>query len=198
MGAVLQDGGCSYRVWAPNASGVTLGGDFFNRGNIEPLNWQEIPMVRDAVTGEGAAYWSIFVPNALADSLYKFKIENPVPSPDVGTYWPYRHDPARDATSFAGNSVVVDHSFDWGNDSFQMPAWNQLVVYELHVGTFNRDSPQHIGTFDEAKLRLDYIRDLGCNAIQVMPAFDFDTTTSMGYNPSLPFAIDSAYGGSMR
>lgn len=195
MGAVLQDGGCSYRVWAPNASGVTLGGDFFNRGNVEPVNWQEIPMARDAVAGEGAAYWSIFVPNALADSLYKFKIENPAPSPDVGTYWPYRHDPyARDATSFAGNSVVVDRSFDWGNDLFQMPAWNQLVVYELHVGTFNRDSPQHIGTFEEAKLRLGYIRDLGCNAIQVMPAFDFDTTTSMGYNPALPFAIDSAYG----
>jgi 1,4-alpha-glucan branching enzyme len=195
MGAVLQDGGCSYRVWAPNASGVTLGGDFFNAGNLQPNNWQEIPMARDAATGAGAAYWSVFVPNAVADSLYKFKINNPAASPEAGPYWPYRHDPyARDATSFAGNSVVVDRTFDWSGDTFQMPPWNQLVIYELHVGTFNRAQPNQVGTFDQAKQRLSYVRDLGCNAVQLMPASDFDTTTSMGYNTALPFAIDNAYG----
>jgi 1,4-alpha-glucan branching enzyme len=195
LGAVLQDAGCSYRVWAPNATGVTLGGDFFHAGNLESIAWQELPMARDADSGESAAFWSIFVPGALADSLYKFKLQNPAPAPNLGPSWPYRHDPyARDATSFAGNSVVVDRSFDWSQDSFGMPSWNQLVIYELHVGTFNRNSPTQIGTFDEATAKLDYIRGLGFNAVQVMPAFDFDTTTSMGYNPALPFAIDNAYG----
>jgi 1,4-alpha-glucan branching enzyme len=201
MGAVLQAGGCSYRVWAPNAVGVLLGGDFFNSGNLAAIDWTEYPMARDAQQGEGAAYWSVFVPGALADSLYKFHIQNAAPAPETGNSWPYRHDPyARDATSFDGNSVVVDRNFDWSGDGFQMPPWNQLVIYELHIGTFNRKQANQVGTFDDATGRLAYIRDLGCNAIQIMPAFDFDTTTSMGYNPGLPFAIDNAYGrlGAMK
>src|ERR1051326_1082543 len=72
MGAVLMDGGCLYRVWAPNATAVTLGGDFFNSGNPSPINWQEIPLQRDAETGEGASYWSVFVPNAVHDSHTSF------------------------------------------------------------------------------------------------------------------------------
>ena len=107
MGAILMDGGCLYRVWAPNATAVTLGGDFFNSGNTETIDWQEIPMQRDAKTGEGASYWSAFVPGALHDSHYKFHIHNdsapadwpaPLDRP-VSSRW--KHDPyARDAISF--------------------------------------------------------------------------------------------------
>ena len=81
-----------------------------------------------------------------------------------------------------------------------MPNWNELLIYELHIGTFNRDSPGVQGTFDDAKGRLNYIAGLGFNAIEIMPAFDFDSTTSMGYNPALPFAMANAYGtlGAMK
>ena len=204
MGATLQDGGVVYRVWAPNATAVTLGGDFFHPGLFAPTNWQEFPMARDAATGEGAAYWSIFVPGALADTLYKFKITNPTADSSITStpFWPYRHDPyAKDATAidnFApgvpGNSVVVDQSFDWSGDNFQMPPWNELLIYELHIGTFNRDKPGEQSTFEDAKARLNHIAGLGFNAIQIMPAFDFSSTTSMGYNPALPFAMANAYG----
>jgi 1,4-alpha-glucan branching enzyme len=204
MGAMLQPGGVSYRVWAPNATAVTLGGDFFHPGLFTPATWQEFPMARDAATGEGAAYWSIFVAGAVADTLYKFKITNPNVDPTTasGAYWPYRHDPyAKDATAVdwyapgvPANSVVVDQNFDWSGDNFQMPNWNELLIYELHIGTFNRDQSGVQSTFDEAKARLNYIADLGFNAIEIMPAFDFATTTSMGYNPALPFAMANAYG----
>ena len=75
-----------------------------------------------------------------------------------------------------------------------MPAWNDLVLYELHIGTFNAQ-PGAVGTFDEAIARLDYLRDLGVSGVEVMPAEDFDTETSWGYNPALPFALDNAYAG---
>lgn len=185
MGAILMDGGCLYRVWAPNATAVTLGGDFFNSGNPSPINWQEIPMQRDAATGEGASYWSAFVPNAVHDSQYKFHIRNDAAPPE----WPdtsdgslssrWKHDPyARDAISFSGNSIVVDRNFDWSGDNFQMPPWNELVIYELHIGTFGRNQPNQESDFTSAIGRLDYLKGLGINAIEVLPAFDFDTDTS--------------------
>ena len=96
--------------------------------------------------------------------------------------------------SFSGNSVVVDRNFDWSGDNFQMPGWNELVIYELHIGTFNHQLGQAVGTFEEAKGRLKHLADIGVNAIEIMPAFDFATTTSMGYNTALPYAVDNAYG----
>lgn len=202
MGAVVQPGGVSFRVWAPNATAVALGGDLTHPGVVQPTKWQEWPMARDAAAGPGAAYWSIFVPGAVADTLYKFKITNPAAdTTDITSFWPYRHDPyANDATAIEflptgpGNSVVVDQRFDWSKDNFQTPGWNELVIYELHIGTFNRTSSGVQGTFADAKAKLQYVADLGFNAIEVMPAFDFDTTTSMGYNPALPFAMANAYG----
>jgi 1,4-alpha-glucan branching enzyme len=195
MGAVLIDGGCLFRVWAPNADAVTVGGDFFHAGNQEPVEWQEIPLARDAGVGQGFAYWSAFVPGALADSLYKFHIRNDSASADWNGPHRWKHDPyARDAVSFTGNGVVVDRNFDWSGDNFQMPPWNELVIYELHIGTFGRSAPGQISNFASAITRLDYLRDLGINAVEILPAFDFDTETSMGYNTALPFAIDNAYG----
>lgn len=195
MGAILMDGGCLYRVWAPNAQAVSVGGDFFHSGNLTPIDWQEIPLERDASNGEGASYWSAFVPGVLHDSHYKFHIRNDSAPPDWNGPWRWKHDPyARDAISFSGNSVVVDRNFDWSGDNFQMPPWNDLVIYELHIGTFGRNQAGQISDFNSAIVRLDYLRDLGINAIEVLPAFDFDTETSMGYNPGLPFAVDNAYG----
>jgi 1,4-alpha-glucan branching enzyme len=195
MGAILMDGGCLYRVWAPNADAVTVGGDFFHSGNLTPIDWQEIPLQRDSTTGEGASYWSVFVPGTLPDSHYKFHIHNQSSPPDWRGPWRWKHDPyARDAISFTGNSVAVDRNFDWSGDNFQMPPWNELVIYELHIGTFGRDLPNQPSNFTSAIGRLDYLRDLGINAIEILPAFDFDTETSMGYNPGLPFAVDNAYG----
>jgi 1,4-alpha-glucan branching enzyme len=195
MGALLQDGGCSYRVWAPFAEQVSVWGDFFHAGNDEPVDWLEVPMARDAANGDGASYWSAFVPGAKADSLYKFFITCHGTQPDTHQQEKWKHDPyARDAVSTAGNSVVVDRDFDWSGDNFRMPPWNELVIYELHIGTFNKHPGTGVGTFDQAIEKLDYLARLGVNAIEVMPAFDFDTVTSMGYNTALPFAIDNAYG----
>jgi 1,4-alpha-glucan branching enzyme len=108
-----------------------------------------------------------------------------------------RNDPrARLLTSSVGESVVYDDgAFDWQDDAFTMPAWNDLVIYELHVGTFNDQNPDGPGTLEQATDRLDYLAGLGINAVSMMPLAEFAGDFSWGYNPAFPFAIESAYGG---
>jgi 1,4-alpha-glucan branching enzyme len=198
MGAVLSNGGSTFRCWAPNASAVWVAGDFTN-----PI-WDagKVALARDSTdsTNEGYFYWSAFVSGVAAGNLYKFLIQNEAigpGNPGGAPIWkidPYGGDAT--AADTLGNSIVIDSTFAWGASIFQMPAWNQMVIYELHIGTFNAD-PNQAGTFTDAIGRLGYLaKTLGINAVEVMPAEDFDSPTSMGYNPSLPFAIDSAYGQS--
>jgi len=91
--------------------------------------------------------------------------------------------------------VVHDPNFDWGDDNFHMPAWNELVIYELHVGTFNAPDEKHVGTFLSVVEKLPYLRDLGINCIELLPATEFPGSRSWGYNPANPFALESDYGG---
>jgi 1,4-alpha-glucan branching enzyme len=70
-----------------------------------------------------------------------------------------------------------------------------MVIYEMHIGTFNDSPGGHPGTFATAITRLDQVRDLGVNAIEVMPPCEVPGDFSWGYNPSDPFAIESIYGG---
>ena len=79
--------------------------------------------------------------------------------------------------------------------SFSTPPWNETVIYEMHIGTFNDAPGGTPGTFATAISRLDQIRDLGVNAIKVMPIGEFAGDFSWGYNPAYPFAVEGAYGG---
>ena len=107
-----------------------------------------------------------------------------------------RLDPrARQLTSSVGNAVVYDPAaFDWGKGEFATPAWNDLVIYEMHVGTFSEGMHGQPGTLEGVRRRLGYLRELGIGAIQLMPPFEFAGDRSWGYNPAYPFAVESAYG----
>jgi 1,4-alpha-glucan branching enzyme len=183
MGAALVARGCSFRVWAPHADQVAVTGPFA----VPAWSPQGIRLEREP--GAGRDYWSVFVPGLGAGVPYKFVLRR-------GQELLWRLDPyGRDATSLDGDSLTTDPRFDWGGDAFQMPPWSELVIYELHVATFNNEPPPGAtGTFDELLEELDYLRELGINAVEIMPAVEFDTPTSMGYNPALLFAIEGAYG----
>ena len=178
MGAVPHAGGTTFRVWAPHADSVSVIG-FFNgwKGDKNPLQAEE------------NGYWAADVPGAKPGDEYKFHLTN-------GQQVFDRNDPyARQVTNSAGSSVVYDPNFDWGDDNFQMPAWNELVIYELHVGTFNAPDVEHVGTFMSVAEKLPYLRDLGINCIELLPATEFPGSRSWGYNPANPFALESDYGG---
>jgi 1,4-alpha-glucan branching enzyme len=65
----------------------------------------------------------------------------------------------------------------------------------MHVGTFNRTRPNVTGTFEQVTKKLDYLRRLGVNCIQLMPTAEFAGDLSWGYNPAHIYAVESAYGG---
>jgi 1,4-alpha-glucan branching enzyme len=67
----------------------------------------------------------------------------------------------------------------------------------LHVGTFNDDAFSQPGQFSSVTARLDHLKRLGINAIQIMPVGEFAGNRSWGYNPSHIFAVESDYGGSL-
>ena len=178
MGAVLYPGGVSFRVWAPHAGAVFVAGDFDG--------WR-FDMHR--LASEGNGYWSTVMPRAQTGQRYKFRILN-------GEQELFRVDPyAREVTNSVGDSVIFDPAFDWNDDDFRTPPWNEMTIYELHVGTFHRTKPNHPGTFDMASEKLGYLADLGINTVLVMPPMEFAGYQSWGYNPAHPFAIESTYGG---
>ena len=65
-----------------------------------------------------------------------------------------------------------------------MHNWNEMVIYELHIGTFNVKGEGQIGDFYSAIERLDYLKALGINAVELMPIAEFPGGYSWGYNPA--------------
>jgi 1,4-alpha-glucan branching enzyme len=178
MGAIPYDGGTTFRVWAPHAERVAVAGTFNDwSADANPL------------ASEGNGYWSADIRDAKPGDEYKYVLTS-------GGQALWRLDPyAREVTGSAGNSVVYRSEFDWGGERFTMPPWNELVIYELHVGTFNDTPGGQPGDLTGAIARLPYLRELGVNAIELMPPMEFAGGFSWGYNPAYLFAIEHDYGG---
>jgi 1,4-alpha-glucan branching enzyme len=182
MGAVPIQQGVTFRVWAPFACAVSAAGSF--------NNWSK---TATPLAAEGNGYWSADEPAAAIGDQYKFVLENRDTGAELWKNDPY----ARELTQSNGNSVIADPNFQWTSVDYSAPPWNELVIYEVHVGTFLSDpsSPAKRGTFASLITKLDYLADLGINAIEIMASGEFATDVSWGYNPSYIFAIESSYGG---
>ncbi|MBD0777130.1 T9SS type A sorting domain-containing protein [Maribacter sp. ANRC-HE7] len=79
--------------------------------------------------------------------------------------------------------------YTWQTTDFTPPAKEDLVVYEILLRDFDA-----LHSFDAVKNRLDYLEELGINAIELMPVSEFDGNESWGYNPSFHMALDKYYG----
>jgi 1,4-alpha-glucan branching enzyme len=179
LGAIPGAKGVTFRVWAPHAEKVYLTGTF--------NNWSEasIPLAK-----EENGYWSAEVAEAKPGDEYRYWIHGP--QGPLSRIDPY----ARKVTSSIGNGVIYDpQAFDWGDDAFHPATGNELVIYEMHVGTFNVKAAGQPGTLDSAVEKLPYLQQLGINAVEVMPISEFSGDFSWGYNPAHPFTVESIYGG---
>ncbi len=178
LGATPREGSTTFRVWAPHAEAVSVVGSF--------NDWaaDAAPMARLA---DGT--WQADVEGAKPGDQYRFLLQTP-----QGKLC--RIDPrAHEVTNSVGNGVIRDPSHEWHSEAFELPPSNELVIYEMHIGTFHRASEDTPGTFADAIEKLDHLRRLGVNTIQIMPAMEFAGDVSWGYNPAHIFAIESAYGG---
>lgn len=179
MGAMLGAKVVTFRVWAPHAKQVYVIGTF--------NDWSKTstPLVK-----EENGCWATDVLDVKIGDEYRYLIHGP--KGPISRIDPY----ARKVTNSTGNGVIYDpKAFDWGSNNFHMATGNELVIYEMHVGTFNVKEEGRPGTFESATEKLPYLQKLGINAVEVMPIVEFSGDFSWGYNPSHPFAVESIYGG---
>jgi len=183
MGAIPNAKGVSFRVWAPHAEKVYLIGSF--------NDWKE---TSTPLASEQNGYWSVDVPEAKTGDEYRYMIHTPA---DWKLAPLSRIDPyARKVTNATGNGIIYEpQAFAWGDNTFHLATGNELVIYEMHIGTFNVKEKGHPGTFESAIEKFPYLKELGINAIEVMPIVEFAGDFSWGYNPAHPFAVESIYGG---
>jgi 1,4-alpha-glucan branching enzyme len=186
MGAIPYAGGVTFRVWSIFADSVSVAGDFNNWSTVST------PLARDGTSN----YWSVDVPGATVGQAYKFVLPYAAnPGRDIYRMDPYVRSLAPDASGNM-NAIVASADGVYEGGTYSTPAWNEAVLYELHIPTFNASPlPAPPGTFDSAMVRLPELSQLGVNAIEIMPLGQFPGTAGTGYNPGYIFAVDNDYGG---
>ncbi len=177
-GVIPINGAHRFTVWAPHADQVFLVGSF-NDWNKKAHPLSRLP--------DGT--WSVEVPGTKPGDEYRFRIV-------TGGKEFLRIDPyARRVTSSVGNAVILRPAPQRLPTGFTPAPLNEIVIYEMHIGSFGRKAKEPCpGDFDETIERLGHLKELGVNAIEVMPVAEFPGGFSWGYNPSFIFAVESDYG----
>ena len=169
---VLPGGGVQFNVWAPRAKRVA----------VEVIGSAGATNVRE-MEAHGGSVFTITVQDARAGADYRFRLDDKDGRPDPAS----RHQPQ----GVHGPSRVVDPSaFRWTDAEWTGIEVADLVIYELHVGTFTDE-----GTFEAAITHLAELRELGVTAIEIMPVAQFPGERNWGYDGVLSYAVQNSYGG---
>jgi maltooligosyltrehalose trehalohydrolase len=166
LGPVPAEDAVTFRVWAPNAATAAV----------------RLPDGDHELAGTGDGFFEAELPARPGDD-YLFVLND-------GRAWP---DPCSrfQPEGVRGPSRVVDPAgFSWSDVAWAGVALEELVIYELHVGTFSDE-----GTFDGAIPYLEELRELGVTAIELMPVATFPGNRGWGYDGLYTYAPHPAYGG---
>ena len=170
-GAVPHGDGVGFSVWAPHAQRVDV---LLESGAAVGAHRLEIAE---------SSVFSGWIAGARHGDDYRFSLDGGEPRPDPVS----RHQPG----GVHGPSRVVDPScFSWSDGGWRGRPMNELVLYELHVGTFTPE-----GTFDAVIPRLNELADLGVTAVELMPVAEFPGARNWGYDGVDLYAAHHAYGG---
>jgi maltooligosyltrehalose trehalohydrolase len=176
-GAVASAGeSIAWRVWAPRAKNVEL--LLADGPSGEASNFRRI-----AMEPESRGCFAHTEEDVAEGQRYAYSIDGGLARPDPTSRWQPDgiHRPS---------AVVRLDRFDWSDAAWKGVPRSELVIYELHVGTFTPE-----GTFDALIGRLAELRDLGITAIELMPVGQFPGGRSWGYDLVHPFAVQNTYGG---
>lgn len=166
----LGNNRCRFTVWAPEKDEIELQIIHPREQKLRMQKNDEGYFTAEAETPAGSRYWYTI------DGADK-----PLPDP-ASHYQP---------EGVHGPSEVVDHSgYAWQDGNWKPPAFDELVIYELHIGTFTEQ-----GTFESAIEKLELLSEVGINAIEIMPVSQFPGDRNWGYDGVYPYAVQNSYGG---
>ncbi len=169
IGANYNGGKSEFVVWAPNQTKVSL---------VLPEQNEILKM--DSLED---GYWQLKAKNIKPNARYMFRLADGVDRPDPVSHF--------QPDGVFGSSAIVDHScFQWKDGDWLGFKLKDMIVYELHIGTFSRQ-----GTFGGAKSRVAELSEMGVNAVELMPVSQFSGTRNWGYDGVYPFAVHNSYGG---
>ncbi|WP_448571261.1 malto-oligosyltrehalose trehalohydrolase [Trichothermofontia sp.] len=166
---------CQFTVWAPQRETVAV--HLLDAG--DSLAWPSdrlIPMHQD-----DRGYWQVTT-RAQPGTLYRYQLDRELERPDPASQW--------QPQGVHGPSCVVDPAFRWQDADWRGIPLAQMVIYELHVGTFTP-----AGTFAAIIDRLPDLLDLGINTIELMPVAQYPGDRNWGYDGVYPYAVQDSYGG---
>lgn len=171
LGINLSDGLADVCVWAPHKKRVAL--TIKNKA-------QEIALDKDEF-----GIWTTRTDQLQAGDGYKFRLDDDGEFPDPASL--------SQPEDVHGFSEVIDlNAYSWRDENWKTPPLEDYVIYELHVGTFTLE-----GTFKGVRKKLDYLQDLGVNAIEIMPVAQFPGDRNWGYDGVFPYAVQHSYGGAL-
>lgn len=191
VGATLTtDGGAVFKVWAPPPSWYPSGNWMSVRGAFN--GWTCSPL-----TQSGDYYWSGRAAGVDHNDNYKYYFwDNTCGS----NGWDYHEDARyRYVNRYDNsNSVVWDpFGYTWTLKDLTPPPFEEMVIYELHVGTFSgrNDGLNRMGRYrDIVDQHINHLLYLGVNVVELMPVTEFDGYESWGYNPVNNWAPEESYG----
>ena len=197
MGSLLySDGTCRFRVWAPFAQSVQVMGDFTS-WNSAPIN-----LASEGSTGN----WSADGIPVVAGQMYKYLITNQGgANNDNSQVWQRTDARALQVqSSDPASAGYVVAPFPSARQAFTTPAFQNFLIYQLHIGSYSGRNDQvavqqNTATFLDLIDKLDYIRGLGFNAIAPLPITDAYCDVGgagEGYGPSDMFASEDEYASS--
>jgi 1,4-alpha-glucan branching enzyme len=186
MGAnLVTGGGATFRVWAPRATAVYVNGIF--AGTIRNGQTDDLLMAQD-----GTGYWSGFILEAADGDPYHYWV---VGAGSSG----YKRDPyAREMATdnpFPNCSCLIRSAtaYPWHDSAFVTPDFSNMIIYQLHVGTYAPSSTGVASTFLDVVGKIEYLAALGVNVLQPLPIDEMETDPSIGYNGADYFSPDFPY-----
>lgn len=164
----LGNGNCQFTVWAPAHEQVAV-------QVISPEN-RVIPMQKDE-----KGYFHVLAEDIQPGTLYFYKIAD-ADRPDPASHY--------QPQGVHGPSEVIDsNTITWTDEQWSAIPLEEMLIYELHVGTFTPE-----GTFEAIIPRLRELREFGINAIEMMPIAQFPGNRNWGYDGAYPYAVQNSYG----
>ncbi len=183
--------GTAFAVWAPNASRVSVVGEF------NGWDGRRHPMRKRVECG----VWELFLPGVAPGTLYKFEILGP-----SGELLPQKADPVGFATERAPSTASVVHGLV--EHRFADDAWREaqrardprerpISVYECHVGSWRRvpeDGDRQLSWTELGDQLIPYLKDMGFTHVELLPISEHPFEGSWGYQPIGLFAPSSRFG----